>query len=283
MVRPCLVRHVREGPEVGLRRQGVTARVSRIFCPSIVSPVTTTEPGSGVRRPPASTMNASRSVTSRTVGSAGISRELLAATVLVDRERDRRAPGDLDHHGRAGRGADPLRDHEADALGEVLRRVLGRRRVHAAGPADRAADVLLVHPDVERAVAQQGVPVQPMPPKIRSGLAEPSVGGSASSAVCRLVAAARISLMMWSGDLSRAGDDALLGVEAHQPGDVRRARRPRPSPRAPRRGSPRGGRCARRPRWTSQPSRSVGVDHSSAGICSSSSVKSFTACHHTST
>ena len=44
---------------------------------------------------------------------------------------------------------------------------------------------------------------QPMPPKIRSGLAVPSVGGSASSAVCRAVAAERISLMIASGLRSR--------------------------------------------------------------------------------
>ena len=41
------------------------------------------------------------------------------------------------------------------------------------------------------------------PPKIRSGLASASVGGSASSAVRRDVAASRISLMIASGSASR--------------------------------------------------------------------------------
>jgi hypothetical protein len=35
--------------------------------------------------------------------------------------------------------------------------------------------------------------------------------------------------------------------------------------------------------WTSQPGRSVGVDHSSGGIFSSRRVKSSTACHQMST
>jgi len=41
------------------------------------------------------------------------------------------------------------------------------------------------------------------PPKERSGAAAASVGGSASSAVRRVVAAERISLMIASGEASR--------------------------------------------------------------------------------
>ena len=44
---------------------------------------------------------------------------------------------------------------------------------------------------------------QGTPPKIVFGLACPSVGGSASRAVCREVAASRISLMIASGVASR--------------------------------------------------------------------------------
>ena len=60
---------------------------------------------------------------------------------------------------------------------------------------------------------------QPTPLKIRSGLAVPSVGGSASSGVPGGGGGADL-VDDRVGGLVAAGDDALLGVDAHQAGDV---------------------------------------------------------------
>ena len=123
----------------------------------------------------------------------------------VDGERAPAAALHLEHRGGAGRRADPLgraRSPRLSARYAAVCRAAGR--VQAAGAADRAADVLLVHPHVQRPVAQQRLPV-PARRRRRSapGSPTPSVGGSASRAVCRAVADSRISLMISSGVRSR--------------------------------------------------------------------------------
>src|SRR6188472_2834418 len=55
--------------------------------------------------------------------------------------------------------AGALGEHVAQRLREVVDHVHGGRRVEAAGSVDGSSDVLLVHPDVERTVAQQRLPV----------------------------------------------------------------------------------------------------------------------------
>ena len=208
------------------------------------------------RRPPASRMNVSRSIAS---AHRRLGRRLGAAARRGPRRRPRtrtaRCPPTSSTTVVPAGAADPLGEHAARGSRRGSRPCAGpAARVHAAGAADRAADVLLVHPHVERPVAQQRAPSPRDAAEDPLGLrAAPSVGGSASSAVCRAVAASRISLISSSGRAVAAGDHALLGVEAHQPGHVRAARRPRRSPRARRRGSPRGARCARRTPCTSQP------------------------------
>ena len=92
----------------------------------------------------------------RLVGEGG---QPAAAPLLVDAVGDGLVTDDVEADRRAGRGSRSLREHVAQALGEVVDGVRGGRGVEPAGTADCAAYVLLVHPQVEGSVAQQGLPV----------------------------------------------------------------------------------------------------------------------------
>ena len=148
----ALVGHVVDVPAAG---HGVTAREATMRCPSAWSPSIRTASFAGPRRPPASSMKQPRLMVSRAVGIGRWLEKLLTAAPVVDRAGVRRVTVDLEHDGRAGGCADLLGHHEAQALGEVVGRVDPGRAVQVAGAPDRTAYVLLVHPDVERAVAQQ--------------------------------------------------------------------------------------------------------------------------------
>ena len=107
------------------------------------------------------------------------------------------------------RGARPARrrclaEHEAQALGEVLRRV-PRRRASPCRPGGRPRGGCPARASTRRAAGCAAACASPTARRRRSARAwrRASVGGSASSAVCRAVAAARISLMIASGLASR--------------------------------------------------------------------------------
>ena len=154
----------------------------------------------------------------------------------------------------------------------------GGRGVEVARHRERAAHVLLVHPHVERPVAQE----QPGRPADRAegpgAGADASVGGSASSWVWRAVVDSRISVMRSSGVSSR---------RASTPCSVNRPIIPRTWGTSPISTSSCGRPASSASRWavwaatarTSQPGRSVGVDHWSSATCSSTLVKESTAPH----
>ena len=129
-------------------------------------------------------------------------------------------------HERGSRGrAGPLGEHVAQRLREVVDHVHGGRRVEAAGSVDGSSDVLLVHPDVERTVAQQGLPVPADAAEDGGGLG-PAVGR-------RVREQARVPRRGRPPDLLDqlgrgpvlARHHALLGVHADQRGGrVRRVR-----------------------------------------------------------
>ena len=184
-----LVGDVRQRPGVDAIGHGVVASDATTRSPRPWSPSTATEPGSASQRPPASRMKLSRSIRRVTVGSAGGSGSRCAAAGVVDRERVRRAALHVQDQRGAGRRADLLAEDEPEALREVLGGVPRRRGVHAARSADRAADVLLVHPDVERPVAEQVRQFHGTPPKIGDGMRVGVGRRVLSRAVCRFVAA----------------------------------------------------------------------------------------------
>ena len=124
---------------------------------------------------------------------------------------------------------------------------------------------------------------QPTPPKIGSGLRVGVGRRVGEQRVCRAVAAERISLMIASRAGVAAVDDADLGVEAHQAGDVVRLADVGGLLRAAGEDATRGGRCARRrPSRPSPAGRSASTTPPSSSS-SRRSVKSLIACHHTST
>ncbi len=152
-----------------------------------------------------------------------------------------------------GAAARSLREHVAQALGQVVDGVRGGGRVEPAGPADRAAYVLLVHPQVEGSVAQQGLPVpaDATEDPVRLGR---SVGGRVGQQggvpPGRRLADLVDQLV---GGAVAACDDALLGVEPHQAAGVVGLADLDGLLGVARPARPRGGRCARRSR--ARPSR----------------------------
>ena len=155
-----LVRDVLEPPDVGVAAHGVTANESRM------------------RRAERFVAGDLHRARVRVASAAGEDDERLA----LQAQAHRRVGGDRRAAARRGRrrsrrtppaGWPPtsstavvpagaptrLARTTPEALGEVRRGVPRAGRVHAAGQVDRAADVLLVHPHVERTVAQQPLPV----------------------------------------------------------------------------------------------------------------------------
>ena len=218
-------------------------------------------PGSGARRPPASRTNASRSSRSahRRVGRHR--RQPLAAARVGDRRTPpARWPPTSSTAVVPGRRADPLGRARSRGSRRGTSAVCARaRRSPCRRAADRAADVLLVHPHVERAVAQQRAPSP-------ADAAEDPLRASADAVGGRVGE---------QGGVPRGGGRADLVDE--RVGGARRAGRPRPTrcrgpsarSRAP--GSPTStvssglpariaSRCAvcAATACTSQPGRSVG-------------------------
>ena len=116
----------------------------------------------------------------------------------------------------------PLADDVGKALHEVVGGVDGRRGVEVARHPERAAHVLLVHPHVERAVAQQQ-PGRPADGAEGAGCGRRGVGGRVGQ---QLGVAGRRRLADLGdevvGRLVATGQHALLGEPAHHPARVRR-------------------------------------------------------------
>ena len=171
--------------------------------PSSWSPSTVTRPGSAAQRPPASRMNDSRSMCRVTVGSAGGATPPAAAVRRRSRTRTARCPPCP-----APGWCRPARRPSCRARSRGSRRGTPRcawpARVSMlpGRPTARRTSCSCIQTSSGR-LRSSVRQVHGTPPKIGSGFASPSVGGSASSAVCRLVAASRSSLMIASGLASR--------------------------------------------------------------------------------
>ena len=185
-------------------------------------------------------------------------------------------PLDLEHHRGAGRRARPACRPPRPGSRRGSRRCAGPARSRGRrGGRPRAVRPARASTRPAAGCAAAAPRSTPTPPKIRSGRAAASVGGSASSAVWRAVRRLADLVDQLVGGAVPAGDDALLGEGAQHPADVRRRRRSRRR----RAGAPASSdsRCAvcAATACTSQPGRSVGVDHCSAGTFSSRAVKSL--------